>query len=46
MFESVLPQGAQTALAVLGKSGIVQDGYLAGGTGVSTSNGASAIGGL
>ncbi len=32
MFESVLPQDAQTALAVLGKSSIVQDGYLAGGT--------------
>lgn len=32
MFESVLPQGAQTALAVLGKSSIVRDGYLAGGT--------------
>lgn len=32
MFESVLPQDAQTALAVLGKSNILRDGYLAGGT--------------
>lgn len=32
MFESVLPQSAKDALAVLGKSKIVRDGYLAGGT--------------
>lgn len=32
MFESVLPQAAQAALAVLGKSGVVKDAYLAGGS--------------
>lgn len=32
MFTTVLSQDAQTALAALGKSGFVRDGYLAGGS--------------
>lgn len=32
MFESVLSDDAQNALAVLGKSGVVKEGYLAGGS--------------
>lgn len=32
MFTTVLPNAAQTALAVLGKSGLVDNAYLAGGT--------------
>lgn len=32
MFTTVLPSDAQAALAILGKSGIVRHGYLAGGT--------------
>lgn len=32
MFAAVLPQAAQAALAVLGKSGVVKDAYLAGGS--------------
>ena len=32
MFRTVLPQQAQATLALLGKSGLVKDGYLAGGS--------------
>jgi len=35
MFETVLPKNAKNALAVLGKSGILQQAYMAGGTGLA-----------
>jgi hypothetical protein len=35
MFEQVLPRGAKDALAVLGKSKVLGEAYLAGGTGLA-----------